>query len=61
MKGSTKATLAAVGGCRMNPGSTYEMITWHYNYGGDPFDGEVVGYAASACNANPAGIWIVIN
>jgi len=47
-----------VGGCNTNSGTTQEMIMWFYNYGGDPFDQELTGYAAQACNINPYGTWI---
>ena len=50
-----------MGGCRMNPDTDFDMASWHYNYGGDPFDPAVVSYAAQACNANPIGIWITTN
>ena len=47
-----------IGGCLMNSGTEQEMISWHYGYGGVPFDPETAKYAAMACNANPAGTWI---
>ena len=46
------------GGCRMNADNTYEMIVWHYDYGGDPFNDEELGYAAQACGMSPMGNWI---
>lgn len=46
-----------VGGCRMISSPETDMITWHYDHGGDPFTEEVVVYAAQACNAVPGGTW----
>lgn len=39
------------GGCQMNGGNSWEMISWFYPYGGDPIVGETIAYSASACNA----------
>ena len=47
-----------VGGCNTSSGTAQEMIMWFYNYGGDPFDQELTGYAAQSCNMNPYGTWI---
>jgi hypothetical protein len=47
-----------MGGCRIMPGSETDMITWHYNIGGDPFSEENTVYANQACNAVPGGIWV---
>ncbi len=47
-----------MGGCILNGGTEMEMIVWHYNYGGDPFDAETAGYAAMACNASGGQAWI---
>ncbi len=48
----------AVGGCHIGANTANELITWHYDYGGDPFNSEVVPYAAMACNASPYATWI---
>ncbi len=47
----------ALGGCNVSAGTGTEIVTWHYGYGGDPYT-EVIGYAASACNALPGARWI---
>ena len=47
-----------MGGCRILPGSETDMITWHYNTGGDPFSAENIVYATQACNAVPGGLWV---
>ena len=47
-----------VGGCNVGAGTTNEIVTWHYNYGGDPFDAEVIPYSKGACNALPVSHWI---
>lgn len=39
------------GGCQMNAGTSLEMISWFYPYGGDPVSGENISYAARSCNA----------
>ena len=38
------------GGCMTSGGTTWEMVTWFYPYGGDPVTGENITYAAGACN-----------
>ncbi|MFH0891643.1 MAG: hypothetical protein V1867_02585 [Candidatus Falkowbacteria bacterium] len=48
----------AVGGCLINGNTADEVVTWNYDYGGDPYTAEVQPYAAAACNALPAGRWI---
>lgn len=45
------------GGCRIMPGSETDMITWHYDRGGDPFSEENIIYASQACNSVPGGVW----
>ena len=40
------------GGCQMSAGADYEMIAWYYPYGGDPIVGDLIGYAAGACNGS---------
>jgi hypothetical protein len=45
------------GGCRIVADSSAEMITWFYNYGGDPITPEVVEKASAACNLS-GGMWI---
>jgi hypothetical protein len=47
----------ALGGCRMGIGTSNEVVTWHYGYGGDPYT-EALPYAAMACNALPSSGWI---
>jgi len=47
-----------MGGCRILPGSETDMITWHYDRGGDPYSQENIQYATQACNAVPGGIWV---
>ncbi|OGF25056.1 hypothetical protein A2227_06940 [Candidatus Falkowbacteria bacterium RIFOXYA2_FULL_47_19] len=47
-----------IGGCRIGAETADEIVTWHYDYGGDPYTAEVQPYAAAACNALPAGHWI---
>jgi hypothetical protein len=47
-----------MGGCNIAAGTPNELITWHYNYGGDPFTPDVIPYSSAACNANPFGSWI---
>lgn len=49
------------GGCRMNPDSTLEMVSWFYPYGGDPIAGENITYAALTCDANPLSHYIYGN
>ena len=46
------------GGCNTSAGTNQENIIWYYNYGGDPFDAELTGYAEQGCNVNPYGTWI---
>jgi len=46
-----------MGGCRIMPGSETDMITWHYDRGGDPFSEENILYASQACNSIPGGVW----
>lgn len=47
----------ALGGCRIGIGSSTEIVTLHYAYGGDPYT-EALPYAIKACNALPASQWI---
>lgn len=46
------------GGCNTNTGTPQENIIWYYNYGGDPFDAELTGYAQQGCAVNPFGTWV---
>lgn len=46
-----------LGGCRIMPGTETDMITWHYDHGGDPYTQENIYYAAQACNSVPGGMW----
>lgn len=39
------------GGCNVSAGTDYESIIWYYPYGGDPFVGDLIAYAAGTCNA----------
>jgi hypothetical protein len=48
----------SIGGCRIGAGSANEIVTWHYNYGGDPYTPELVPYASRACKALPGGQWV---
>lgn len=48
----------AIGGCNLGGGTSNEIVTWHYNYGGDPYNDEVKPYAIKSCSALPAGRWI---
>jgi len=49
------------GGCHGSAGTAYEMVIWYYPYGGDPVTGELIGYAAGTCNANPMSNYIYSN
>ena len=51
----------SIGGCQVGAGTTSEMITWFYNYGGDPVDAETEPYAAGACNATLGAQWTAGN
>lgn len=46
----------ALGGCRLGAGTSNEIVTWHYSYGGDPFT-EVIQYTAGSCQAI-GGWWV---
>lgn len=46
------------GGCWIGRGTANEIVTWHYNYGGDPYAPEIIPYASGSCNALPSGQWI---
>ncbi len=39
------------GGCQVAAGTINESIIWYYPYGGDPFVGDLITYAAGTCNA----------
>lgn len=56
---STKACpRPTAGGCQIGADSAaMMMITWFYNYGGDPITPEVVEKASAACNLS-GGMWI---
>ncbi len=47
----------AMGGCRMNPESETDQITWHYERGGGGYNEESIKYAMQACNGVPGGLW----
>lgn len=47
----------ALGGCRIGADSANEIVTWHYDYGGDPYT-EALPYAVQACNALSGARWI---
>ncbi len=51
----------SVGGCQLNGGTANEMITWFYDFGGEPIDGENVQFSAMACNATLGASWIGAN
>lgn len=40
------------GACQVSAGTDYESLIWYYPYGGDPFVGDLIGYAAGTCNAS---------
>ncbi|MFH1046880.1 MAG: hypothetical protein V1738_01135 [Patescibacteria group bacterium] len=47
-----------IGGCSFGAGTPTEIVTWHYDYGGDPFTAEVRPYTAGACNGVPGAHWV---
>jgi hypothetical protein len=47
-----------VGGCNLGSGTSNEIVTWHYDHGGDPYTTEVRPYAARSCGALPGAQWI---
>ncbi len=49
-----------LGGCQINAGTEFEMITWHYAEGGGGFTAEVIPYSAAACNAT-GSTWVNSN
>lgn len=56
---STKACpRPGIGGCRFGAETGNEIVTWHYNYGGDPYTAELIPYASGACKALPGNQWI---
>lgn len=46
----------ALGGCRISAETANEIVTWHYDYGGDPYT-EVKDMAAKSCTAI-GGQWV---
>lgn len=48
-----------VGGCQSTADTVMETIIWAYNSGGSPITPEVAPYEQMACNANPAGQWVL--
>lgn len=47
----------SLGGCRMNPESETDQISWHYELGGGGYNQESIQYAKQACNSVPGGLW----
>ncbi len=44
-------------GCRINPESESDQITWHYQRGGGGYNEESIKYAMQSCNSVPGGLW----
>ena len=48
----------SIGGCRFGADTPNEIVTWHYDYGGDPITLELKPYTSGACTALPMGQWV---
>ena len=48
-----------IGGCLTGQGTITETVIWHYNKGANAVTPADAVYAAKACNANPAGKWVM--